>query len=138
MVKKEVLIKEVPIKIGRRKHTLKIVKIKIKPGRFYYFNGFLDGEYIGHVRILGRNGRYETHSSILDIKYRNKGIGIELYSAAIEFCNRYNLEISSTKSPSDCAKRLWRSKRLRDRFVIRRKDKRWVATKRKRPRRKFT
>jgi GNAT superfamily N-acetyltransferase len=66
------------------------------------------------------NGRlkYETHSQ-LNPPYQNKGLGLLIYQRAIEFCLMNGYRISSSCSPSLMAQRLWKSRKLRSNFKVR-------------------
>ena len=62
--------------------------------------------------------RFETHS-YLDSFYQGKGWGTKLYAKAIQWCLVHGFKVSSSTSPSDMAKRVWKSDGLRQLFMIR-------------------
>jgi len=65
-----------------------------------------------------RYKRFETHSHLRE-EYRGRGLGLLLYSKAIEVGLNRGLKISSSRAPSEYAERVWNSRRLRNNFVIR-------------------
>lgn len=71
----------------------------------------------------------ETHfPKMVPYKYRNKRIGIYLYSYAIDYAIENGLRISSSVQTSDAAKRVWKSKLLRKYYNIKRKNLRYWPT----------
>ena len=102
----------------------------------YAFTAFnTTGKEMGTVRLysyLRFNGEREcyTHSHVYK-QYRNKGVGLALYTAAIRFALKYNWRVGSSYHPSDDGRRMWKSSRLREEFRIfwSRKHKRYIAEK---------
>lgn len=97
------------IRISRNEHTVFLS---------YKWPGSVFSDRIGWVRLEKNYWRYyETHSS-LDHLFRAKGLGVLLYSYAINFGIERDWRVRSSLSPSAHAIRLWRSKRLNQIFNI--------------------
>ncbi len=64
------------------------------------------------------NNIYEIHSNIWDEKYLNKGLGIYLYSLGADWAIRHGVTLYSSRQTSEYAKRVWRSKRLKEMYKI--------------------
>lgn len=61
---------------------------------------------------------FETHVSLGE-SYRNKGLGVFLYTYAINYARKRHWKVTSSTTPSIFAQRAWKSKRLRSKFEIR-------------------
>lgn len=73
-----------------------------------------DGEScVGDLAICKTiHGFWETHGGLYSYRDHNKGYGLQLYSEAIRYAHSQHIEISSSSTSSDMARRLWNSKRL--------------------------
>lgn len=67
---------------------------------------------------------YETHS-YLDSAEWNKGLGLAMYSSAIDHGLSKGRNVVSSQSPSIYAQRVWQSTRLAEAYVVNRFNKRW-------------
>lgn len=70
--------------------------------------------------------RFETHSDIEE-GLRGKGYGILMYAKAILVGQSRGLRVVSTRYSSTEAVRVWKSKRLRKMFRIKKRDERYVV-----------
>lgn len=84
------------------------------------------------VRCATRKIRvYETHSR-LEPEHRGKGLGLAMYSAAIDYGLERGDAVVSTYSPSAFAQRVWCSTRLAKAYLVSKLNKRyWVSRARK-------
>lgn len=95
------------------------------------------GSRIGHVRVVrvrpivaGRRIElWETHSQ-LSPTYHNRGLGIVLYSAAIEWGLSRGRRVTSSRRSSSDAVRCWSSRRLGAAFSVVRIGERFWASRR--------
>jgi hypothetical protein len=91
----------------------------------------LDNEMIGYVDVAQTLlGFWETHS-YLDAPHRGNGLGTLMYAKAIDTLLKFGQDIRSSMTPSPNAEGCWRSKKLRDHYVIKRKGGRFHAISRK-------
>jgi GNAT superfamily N-acetyltransferase len=104
---------------------IELKKCKCKHDYFFYIK--YRGNQVGSIHLEYQNGgidsdisvrRWITHSNI-QYDHRNKGLGVLLYSRAIEFAHKNKIKLGSYPWSSNDAKRVWESKRLRKRFIIR-------------------
>lgn len=70
---------------------------------------------------------FETHSR-LDDEHWHKGLGVEMYGAAIEHALKKGFSIVSSNRSSRYAQRVWNSTRLAKKFHIMKLKNRWWAT----------
>lgn len=90
-----------------------------------------DNEMIGYVDVAQTVfGFWETHA-YLDSPYRGNGLGTLMYAKAIDTMLKLDNDIRSSATPSSNAEGVWRSKRLREHFIIKRKAGRFHALSRK-------
>ena len=68
--------------------------------------------------IETKRGFFETHCDGTLRKYRGRGLGIVVYSLMFELALSKGLDLRSSLEPSDAAKRIWESKRIRSRYRI--------------------
>ena len=96
-------------------------------------------ELFGQVRVVRVEGiagsrrtvLWETHSRIEDQSQRGRGLGVALYSAAIEHGLSRGYRVTSSMGPSADALRCWRSQRLNALYKISYLGRRyWVAGRR--------
>lgn len=98
-------------------------EFKKLPGRKYWGKTYKSYQVIGSIDLQrpGKDkNRYVTHS-ILDYKYHNRGLGLLMYMFAINYALKKGWKVSSSGNTSEAAQRLWKSKRLRKYFTIKRK-----------------
>ena len=113
----------VPLSERVNKPKLRIVEDTTSGSYTVYLR--LCGTDIGYVAVHKREVRcssgnvvvHETHSS-LATEHHGKGLGVELYSKAIEYGRDKGYQVVSSRSPSAMARRCWRSKRLNAKHKI--------------------
>lgn len=102
----------------------------------YFAFLMLEGKSIGYVKVVVSRASiagssvklYETHSC-LDTRYHRKGYGIMMYAAAIRHGLKKGLTVTSSRSTSAMAQRVWKSKRLGKMFNVVKIGKRWWVQK---------
>ena len=67
--------------------------------------------------------QYLTHS-YLDHEYHGKGWGTKMYARAIQWCLERGYRVRSSGYSSENAKRVWKGKGIREKFVIRQRSNR--------------
>jgi GNAT superfamily N-acetyltransferase len=81
--------------------------------------------YLGSaVLCKTKYGFWETHIE-LHPGFRGQGLGIVMYSTLLERARKRGWEVRSSANFSTNAQRLWKSKRLRNKFRIRRVGRRY-------------
>lgn len=74
--------------------------------------------YIGHVELMKLDKkRLETHSN-LEPSFHGKGFGVKIYARAIQWALENGFKVESSGSSSTEAQRVWRGKRLKQKFRI--------------------
>lgn len=73
---------------------------------------------VGHILLEKYDNCLETHSRIYSETDKGKGYGFCLYYIACQYAEMKGLQLFSSSSPSDFAKRAWRSRRLNEKFRI--------------------
>ncbi len=76
-----------------------------------------DKNFIGRLSLHWTGKLWETHSKIKD-QFKDKGLGIYLYSLGADWCARRNKPLYSSRLTSLEAQRVWKSKRLRKKYQI--------------------
>lgn len=141
--------------ISNKKFNSRTTKVKVSAGSYYRYGSNKEPAYIyfyfyitvknggrglkvpvGYINLTWiDNNKYETHSSIHDDKHRGKGLGLFMYTTAMDWAAKRGLTVTSydREYQSPCAKRLWKSSRLREKYFVRKspKDNRWLVTPKK-------
>ncbi|MDX1472855.1 MAG: hypothetical protein R3309_01725 [Reinekea sp.] len=95
-----------------------------------FFRLYINGRKRSVCKLtLVKNGYgwWETHCDELPRKYRNKGYGIKLYDRAIKYALERGWEVGSSTGTSFEAARVWQSKRLAEKYLIKRNAWRYVV-----------
>ena len=101
---------------------------KTKSVPYYSFEAESDsGGYLGVLNLIYTKwGFWETHAYIVE-RYHGNGFGIKLYEAAIQHARSKGFQVRSSLDTSEMAKRVWKSKRLRSNFAIKRVRNRYMV-----------
>lgn len=82
-------------------------------------------QIVGQVDVIETQfDFFETHA-LLDPVFHGHGLGIEMYAAAFDEASRRGNDIRSSLSPTADARAVWCSKRLRERYVIKKVGNRY-------------
>lgn len=86
---------------------------------------------VGQVDVIKTVfGFYETHS-LLNKIWHGHGLGIEMYAAAFDEAFKRGFDIRSSLSPTSDARSVWCSRRLRERYTIRKVGNRYRVLERR-------
>jgi GNAT superfamily N-acetyltransferase len=87
--------------------TVSLYDIKGKPNK-----------KIGYIDLYRDYPKSYTTHSFLDDRYHGKGLGVLMYARAIQWCLDNGFQVKSSGNSSLKARRVWKSKSLRELFNI--------------------
>ncbi len=111
--------------ISNKRFNSKTVSVRIKKHVYFdevtevSFNFYIKRKMVGWLDVVNNYGKkFETHSGIDAPELKGLGLGLFMYSTAADWCTKNGLYLYSSCAPSREAKRLWNSRTLRKKYIV--------------------